>query len=148
MAPNLALRKLVQFENVVLDVLNMESSAMSGAKDQVAHIAHLGGALYGFLVFYALRNGKDYTRWFDKWMDAVAGLFKPRPRSKMKVKYSKRRSSSGKANSRQKFSDEDFNKAKKERQERIDAILDKISRSGYESLSKEEKEILFKASKE
>jgi len=43
-------------------------------------------------------------------------------------------------------SDEEYNKDRVSRQKKIDEILDKISRSGYESLSKEEKELLFKAS--
>ena len=59
----------------------------------------------------------------------------------MKVKYTR-----GPASRARKMTDEEYNEAKKREEEEIDRILDKISRSGYESLSKKEKEILFRAS--
>ena len=87
-------------------------------------IAHMGGALFGLL--YTLQ----YKRGFD--MTNITKIFERR--SKMKVAY------------KRKVSDEDYNLSKRELQRKVDEILDKISKSGYESLSKEEKEILFKAS--
>ena len=84
-------------------------------------IAHLGGALFGFVYVKQLQKGND-------WIASIAGLFKKR--SKLKVV----------ANNKNKDA------VSKPRQEDIDRILDKISKSGYENLTKQEKEILFRAS--
>jgi membrane associated rhomboid family serine protease len=84
-------------------------------------IAHLGGALIGFIYIKQLQKGND-------WIAGVAGIFKAKPKLKVVSK-----NSSGKS-------------AGKPRQEEIDLILDKISQSGYDNLSKQEKEILFRAS--
>ncbi|WP_417609143.1 rhomboid family intramembrane serine protease [Owenweeksia hongkongensis] len=98
------------------------------------HIAHLGGALFGYLSVSQLKNGKDWTEGFSKFMDNIANWFKPKP--KMKTVYT---NTSKKANYREK---------QVHNQQRMDEILDKISRSGYESLSKEEKDYLFKIGKD
>ena len=86
-------------------------------------LSHLGGALIGFLYIKQLQKGND-------WIGNIANLFKPKP--KLKVVSN--------------------NTSKKPydlpRQEEIDLILDKISRSGYDNLSKQEKEVLFRASKD
>lgn len=98
-------------------------------------IAHIGGAIYGAWFGMSFRQGKDISKWYDKLMDWFRNLFKPKP--KMKVySYSKKP-----------VSDEKYNDLKLEKQKKIDRILDKISKSGYESLSKEEKDFLFNASK-
>jgi membrane associated rhomboid family serine protease len=114
---------------VVTDILQIASSNAGG------HIAHLGGALFGYLYVSHLKKGKDITKGFNKAMDGVATVFKPR--KNMHVTYRKA--------SATKEDDWDYNKRKVSEQEEIDAILDKIAKSGYESLSKREKEILFKA---
>ncbi|WP_417592074.1 rhomboid family intramembrane serine protease [Owenweeksia hongkongensis] len=98
------------------------------------HIAHLGGALFGYLSVSQLKNGKDWTEGFSKFMDNIANWFKPKP--KMKTVYT---NTSKKTNYREK---------QVHNQQRMDEILDKISRSGYESLSKEEKDYLFKIGKD
>lgn len=103
--------------------------------DGIAHFAHLGGMLIGFLIilywkrhggmtgdfsiknwFNSLKNRKKYTR-YEEVYDKV-------PRS-----------------------DEEYNYQKAQKERDIDAILDKVAKSGYESLSKEEKDLLFKNSK-
>jgi len=84
-------------------------------------IAHLGGGLIGFIYIKQVQKGND-------WIDSINKLF--RPKSKLKI-VSKNPSKNP----------SDF-----PRQEEIDLILDKISRSGYDSLSKQEKEVLFRAS--
>ncbi len=94
------------------------------------NIAHLGGALFGFIMVKQLQKGNDITAWLVR-------LFSKRSKPRMKVASRKRAQNT----------EEDFHADKKKRQEVIDRILDKISQSGYSSLSKEEKEILFKASK-
>jgi membrane associated rhomboid family serine protease len=85
-------------------------------------IAHLGGALFGFVCVTQLQKGSD-------WIGAISNLFKRKPTLKVV------------ANNRGK------NAADTPRQEEVDKILDKISKDGYDNLSKQEKEILFRASK-
>lgn len=96
-------------------------------------IAHIGGALMGFLFAYYYRQGKDISKGFDRMMDRIASWFKPGPR-KMKVTY------------KRPADDLEYNKQKAEEQKEIDQILDKISKAGYDSLTAREKEMLFKMS--
>lgn len=96
-------------------------------------IAHIGGALTGFLFAYYYRQGKDITRGFDRFMDQIATWFKPR-KSNMKVTH------------KRSADDLEYNKQKGKEQKEVDAILDKISKGGYESLTSREKELLFKMS--
>ncbi len=84
-------------------------------------LSHLGGALMGFIYIKQLQNGNDMIAGITK-------LFKPRPKLKVVSKNPSR------------------GRNELPRQEEIDSILDKISKSGYDSLSKQEKEILFRAS--
>jgi membrane associated rhomboid family serine protease len=117
--------------SVVLDVLSIRSGNAGG------HIAHLGGALYGYLYAVNYKKGHDITAFFVSITNSIANLFKKGKRPKMKVKYGN--------SSASKMSDRQYNARKKDEQERINKILDKISKSGYESLTKEEKELLFKS---
>lgn len=98
------------------------------------NIAHLGGALIGFVYIKQLQAGINWGGWITATLDWCKGLFKPSP--KVKVTY-RSESPSKKQNS----------KSSTLSQDELDAILDKISDGGYESLSKEEKEKLFNASK-
>jgi len=98
------------------------------------NIAHLGGALMGFIYIKQLQAGVNWGGWITVTLDWFKDLFKEKP--KVKVTY---RSEEPKKNSSK--------KAAKASQEEIDAILDKISDHGYESLTKDEKEKLFNASK-
>ena len=103
------------------------------------YIAHFGGTLIGYLYATQLQKGTDIGKGFEKFMDSVSALFKPKSRSKLKTVH---KSKKGKVVGHTKEEFNEFNNQKK-----IDLILDKISKSGYESLSKEEKEFLFKAGK-
>ena len=96
-------------------------------------IAHIGGAFMGFLFAYYYKQGKDISRGFDRMMDRMATWFKP---GKQKMKVTHKRSAN----------DIEYNKEKADEQKDIDAILDKISKGGYDSLSSKEKELLFKMS--
>jgi hypothetical protein len=99
------------------------------------NLAHLGGALMGFVYIKQLQAGVNWGGWVTVTLDWIKNLFKPQ--AKVKVTYRKTESKSkSKAAGSSKAS-----------QEEIDAILDKISDRGYESLSKDEKEKLFNASK-
>jgi membrane associated rhomboid family serine protease len=96
-------------------------------------IAHIGGALFGYLFTLQYRKGRDITKGLNRLLGAFFGLFKPRP--KVTVSY------------RKSETDLDYNKRKKDEQAEIDRILDKIAKSGYDSLTKEEKELLFRQSR-
>lgn len=111
---------------ILLDLISIAGSNAGG------HIAHLGGALFGWLFIRQYRKGNDLTKSINKLIKKVSSWF--RPGSKLKVEY------------KNTSSDYEYKMQKKERQKRIDDILDKISKSGYESLSKEEKELLFRVS--
>jgi membrane associated rhomboid family serine protease len=114
---------------IFIDVLNVASYNNIGG-----NLAHLGGALMGFLFISQYKKGRDLAKPFNSFFDWWKGLFSGGNRSQMKVVYKK------------KMSDEEYNYNKIVTQKQVDAILDKISKSGYESLSKAEKDILFKAS--
>ena len=104
-------------------------------------IAHIGGALMGLAYGQGLRNGRDFGAWLNTIIDSFVNLFKPGRR--LKVKYKK----AGAAfDARQTKTDIEYNTAKAERQKEIDHILDKISKGGYDSLTREEKAILFSES--
>lgn len=117
---------------VMTDVLFMTSGNAGG------HIAHLGGALAGWWFASGLEKGRDATAWINRFFDWVAGglSVKRKPgKPKMEVHYG------------DKAKDYDYNARKKQQSEEIDRILDKLRKSGYASLTEEEKKSLFDASK-
>ena len=101
-------------------------------------IAHLGGALLGYLYARKSHEGKDLGASFSRMLDRFAELFERKKRAPMKTVYRK-----GPAKGSRKV---DYDR--ETRQRKIDSILDKISKSGYDSLTKAEKDFLFKAGKE
>ena len=121
---------------VVIDLISIRQGGNSGG-----HIAHLGGALYGHLAAQQLKKGKDWSLGFVRVLDRIGALFTFKRAGRMRVERVSRRKAHAMA-------DAEFHASKRAKQERIDAILDKISRSGYDSLSKDEKDILFRASHE
>jgi len=96
-------------------------------------IAHLGGALAGYLFVVSLRQGNDLTKGLNQILDRIFSLFKPK---KLRVKQNPYRSTT-------RMSDAEYNANKARRMADIDRILDKIKTSGYESLSADEKKKLF-----
>jgi hypothetical protein len=105
----------------------MDFSVNSGGK-----LAHIGGAFFGYFYTINLRQGRDIGKGFNRVIDFFVTLFKPR--KKLKVTHKKA------------ATEYEYNKIKTEHQTRINSILDKISKGGYDSLTKEEKETLFKES--
>ncbi len=117
---------------IITDLLFVTSNNAGG------HIAHLGGALAGWWFAAGLRKGTDVTKWINQAIDWLLGGWKVKRASKkpkMKVHYG------GRAN------DYEYNARKKEQDEEVDRILDKLKKSGYGSLTTEEKKRLFDASK-
>ncbi len=96
-------------------------------------LAHLGGALAGYLFIVSLRQGKDLTKGISSILDAIYNLFRSR---KMRIRPNPNRRKAP-------MSDAEFNANKARKMAEIDKILDKIKSSGYESLSTEEKKRLF-----
>ena len=123
---------------VVLDIIQIPMGNAGG------HLAHLGGAALGYLYTTQLKKGNDIGKWFEDLMDSIASIFKPRER-KARMKTVHRTGKTAKT-TRRTSARKSINKD--EKQKRVDAILDKISKSGYESLSKAEKDFLFQAGKE
>lgn len=106
------------------------------AENTGGRIAHLAGGLTGYLFVTQLRKGNDFGAWITKFNQGVLAFFKPKEKSNLKVHSN--------PSSRTTSNQSSFNNAVS--QAEIDAILDKISKSGYDSLSKRERDILFKAS--
>jgi membrane associated rhomboid family serine protease len=114
---------------VVLGLLLLDLVSIKSGNNSGGHIGHLGGAFFGYLFVQTRKKGINMTGWLDKILNGIKSLFGERKNKK--------------AASRRFERDEDFNARKLANQKKIDLILDKISRAGYESLTKEEKEFLF-----
>jgi len=112
---------------IVIDIFSIEKENPGG------HLAHLGGALFGFLYVIAIKSSKQKSIIPISISTALKNLFKRK--SRIKAQYNPKPRS-----------DEEYNRIRAEKQKRTDVILDKISKAGYESLTKEEKEFLFKMS--
>ncbi|UAB82797.1 rhomboid family intramembrane serine protease [Zunongwangia sp. SCSIO 43204] len=124
---------------VAIDIIQIPMGNAGG------HLAHLGGAGLGYLYTTQLHKGNDIGAWWENLMDGIANLFKKREKkAKMKTVHrtSNKRSGTSSSNSRS------TSMSKSEKQQKVDAILDKISKSGYESLTKAEKDFLFQAGKD
>jgi len=101
------------------------------------HIAHIGGALFGFIFIKMIRpshltvkkENSSWSRWFPRIFSSSTNR-----KSRSSLRYGRS------------VTDEDFNFRKAQQQKRIDLILEKISKGGYDSLTKEEKDYLFKSS--
>ncbi|PCI03060.1 MAG: rhomboid family intramembrane serine protease [Flavobacteriaceae bacterium] len=115
---------------VLLNVLQIKNVDNGGA------IAHLGGALLGFVYAKQLMKNNDIGKWFSDGIVSLTNLFNTK-NSPLKTVY---KSKNKKAASPKKTT-------KPIDQRKIDLILDKISKSGYETLTKEEKDFLFQAGK-
>jgi membrane associated rhomboid family serine protease len=106
---------------VILDFFSIQGNNPGG------HIAHLGGALWGFLYIYWYKNGTDIYSFFNRF---YSNRMQVKPGYKKTVRT---------------MTDDEYNRFRHEEQEMIDQILDKIAKNGYKSLTNKEKEILFKS---
>lgn len=117
---------------IIVDLVQLPMNNTGG------HLAHLGGAFFGYIYTQQLKNGRDICGWFSVTLDALFNLGRKKevPFKKVHKNYNK---PVEKPLSRIVTKDKT--------QQQIDEILDKISQSGYDSLNKEEKEFLFKVGK-
>lgn len=124
--------KYVALFYVLLSVIGISATNPGG------NIAHLGGAAWGWFYISQLRKGKDWgsglVSFIDKISISIQNLFKPKNNLKVTFKQTPR-------------DDYEYNRLKKAEQEEINRILEKIAKSGYDSLSKGEKELLFRQGK-
>lgn len=116
--------KYVALVVVILSLINLPNGNAGG------EVAHIGGALFGYIYTRQLQNGNDLGKWLTNLFDRITN----RNKNKLKVAYKRTNA------------DVKFNEQKKYDEATIDKILDKISQSGYNSLTKDEKDILFNAS--
>ncbi len=125
--------KWIALAIIVIDLLGTTGGNSGGA------FAHLGGAFIGYMYVSQLRSGRDIGAWINTIVDWVQALFSPpeRPKAKMTVasRNTDRRKSTKPSRSQETQAD-------------VDRILDKIKQKGYDSLSDEEKEVLYRASKD
>lgn len=118
---------------LVLDLVQLRSGNMGG------HISHLAGALFGFIYIKLLQNGTDLSIIVSRTLDFFANLFRKSPSTPFTKVHKNYKKPTERPTSRIVTKDKT--------QQQIDEILDKISQSGYDCLTKEEKEFLFKAGK-
>jgi len=118
----------------LLDLVRISVSENAGGL-----LSHVGGAIFGYFYAIQMAKGNDIGKWFENIMDWVEGLFLPKKKKPFKKVH---RTKS--AAPRTKPSAKDVS----EHQKKVDAILDKIGKSGYDSLTKAEKDFLFKAGKQ
>ena len=123
---------------VVLDVIGVLSGINNPNGNAGGNLAHLGGALLGYVYAKQLLKGHDIGKGFERFMDSIVSMFKSSKKGPLKTVHKNKSKVGGYTKSDFK----EFNNQKK-----IDVILDKISKSGYDSLTSEEKEFLFKAGK-
>lgn len=118
---------------IVIDLFQLPKDNTGG------HLAHIGGAFFGYFYIKLLKNGIDICNWFTFIIDALLSIFGSRKSKPFKKVHRTYKAAAEKRVSKI--------VTKNKAQQQIDDILDKISQSGYESLSSEEKEFLFKAGK-
>ena len=122
----------VAFVIVLLDLIQLPLDNSGG------HLAHLAGALFGFIYIKMLNSGTDVSKIISSIQEFFENILKPKKKTPFKkVHKNKAYSNSTSFTKKEKSMD----------QKKIDDILDRISQSGYDSLTKEEKEFLFKVGK-
>jgi membrane associated rhomboid family serine protease len=119
--------KYIALVSVLMYVIGISSTNAGG------NLAHLGGAFCGAIYVLQLRRGIDRGKKGNGLFLGIKKIFSPKP--KVTVSY------------RKPVDDIEYNRLKNQDQKRMNEILEKISKSGYDSLSKEEKEILFRMGK-
>ncbi|MGF7218536.1 membrane associated rhomboid family serine protease [Spirosoma lacussanchae] len=129
--------KYIVFFFIILSV------AQSAGSNAGGNLAHLGGALMGFMYVKMLQNGTDLGRPIYWIADGWSNLLKPKPA--VKVSYRQRSNANTQASTYAAAGTSSSTLSTPD-QDEVDTILDKISRSGYESLTREEKQKLFRAS--
>jgi len=153
-APEYIMRLLllgdIKLKYIVVALVLLDLFALANDVNTGGHFAHLGGALLGFLFVKQLQEGNDWALPVNNIIDRITGFFsggfrenrrKPKVVYKNTSRIKKKQQGGGSRRGSQKSD------ANQNHEEKLNAILDKIKVSGYESLTEEEKEFLFNASK-
>ncbi|MEM1321356.1 MAG: rhomboid family intramembrane serine protease [Bacteroidota bacterium] len=154
LSPDYSMRLLfigdVKLKYIVMVLVFLDLIAIADDVNTGGHFAHLGGAFFGWIFITRLRQGHDYStpvnNFFDRANDFFRNLFakkSSKKRRRPRVVYRNTKIKNGGKGQAYAVSDEED----LSHQEQLDAILDKIKKTGYDSLSSEEKEFLFNASK-
>jgi membrane associated rhomboid family serine protease len=125
----------VRLKYLAIVYVLLDYMALRGEVNVGGHLAHLGGAAFGLLFSLQIKKGRDIVRWAETLIDRLA-----------KISFGNRGMRTVHRSART-MKDEDYNAMKRREQQKVDAILDKIAQSGYDSLSKDEKDFLFRHSK-
>lgn len=133
--------KYIVFVLVLLDLL-----ALAGDINTGGHFAHLGGAAMGWIFVRQLRDGRDWALPINRILDNITSPFRRQPRPVKRPHMAYKNPNRPRTASRRTATTTPTAEAQSH-QDRLDSILDKIKQSGYESLSEEEKQFLFNASK-
>lgn len=129
----------VKWKHLAIVFVSLDLIRMFLGFNQGGYVAHFGGYLLGYVYATKLLKGTDIGKGFERTMDSFMNWFKPKSNLKTVHKNKAKRTTT----SRTKNEPDALTKQKK-----IDTILDKISKSGYESLTADEKAFLFKVGKD
>ena len=121
---------------LLTDLLQIPSANSGGM------LAHLGGAIFGFIYARQMAKGNDIGAGWDRMVEGISSYFNHKKKKSAPMKTVYRNT----ATAHRATGEKSLSKIEQQRQ--IDEILDKISKSGYDSLSKAEKDFLFKAGKD
>ena len=138
--------KYVALFVVLVDIIGIGANDNTGG-----HFAHLGGLTFGLLFASQLQKGNDLGKPVAALIAFFQNLFKPKPKRRMTFERGERAYADGQRQQKQGKSNQKGGNTEGPNalthQDKIDAILDKIKQKDYDSLSKEEQEFLFNASK-
>lgn len=129
--------KYIAIAMIALDLLGFNAASMG------VGLAHLGGGLYGVMVGLSSRRGINLAAWTDKLSYRFKRSKGPHRRRQPSMKVTYRRPKKETVNRSTADVDQAYRDRKKAEEQQLDAILDKVKQSGYDSLTKDEKKQLF-----
>lgn len=135
----------VKLKYIVLVMVLLDLVGVAGAANTGGHAAHIGGFAMGCWFVYRLREGKDMADPVNRLLDRIMGLFRGRPKRRPAIKRSMKPPVKAAVGTNK--SDKGTEKGQSSYEEKLNAILEKISDHGYEGLNQEEKDFLYEASK-
>ena len=137
-SPNISFRFFlvtIKLSQLALGLFLLDLFRLGSGTNPGGMLSHIGGAVFGYMYAVQLAKGNDIGLWFEKIVASLANLFKTRKSTPFRKVHKTPKNTSKK----------NVTEVKDTRQIKIDAILDKIGKSGYDSLTKHEKDFLFKA---
>jgi membrane associated rhomboid family serine protease len=130
----------VSIKYIVVVLLLMDMIGTAGNNNTGGHFAHLGGALFGWFFISNLKRGVDLSEGFNGFWNKLTNVFRAKKHRRSPLRVSHRSDNNMVKPKKSDSTDPEF-------QKKLDGILDKINKVGYDQLTDEEKEFLFLASK-